>query len=216
VQSFVSASRDNPKTIRNCIMTLRMIWNSATAWSYVTHDPFRRLILPEYIKPEQPCFTPEQGKAIIEKLAEPYRTAWWVLAESGIRRGEVCGLKVGSVLLDANAVVVRNAVSCGKLSSTKAKRSRVFAISNALCERLKLYMGNRPSDAPLFTNSEGNRLDPDNLVKRHLKPAIKALGLEGAAHAFRHGNATIMDGLNVPMKTRQSRFGHVDPNTTMG
>lgn len=197
-------------------MTLRMIWNSATAWGYVTHDPFKGLVLPEYVKPEQPCFTPQQAKAILGKLEEPYHTVGWVLAETGIRRGEVCGLNVGSLIPEANAIMVRNAVSRGELGSTKAKKPRVFAISGALCERLKLYAGHRPADAPLFTNREGGRLDPDNFVKRHLKPAIASLGLDGAAHAFRHGNATIMDGINAPLKTRQSRLGHVDPNTTMG
>jgi len=35
-------------------------------------------------------------------------------------------------------------------------------------------------------------------------------------HAFRHGNATIMDQNNVPLKIRQDRLGHVDPKTTLG
>jgi integrase len=39
--------------------------------------------------------------------------------------------------------------------------------------------------------------------------------LKGAMHAFRHGNATALDGLNVPLKVRQERLGHVDPRTTM-
>jgi integrase len=35
-------------------------------------------------------------------------------------------------------------------------------------------------------------------------------------HAFRHGNATITDRENVPMKIRQDRLGHVDAETTLG
>jgi len=42
------------------------------------------------------------------------------------------------------------------------------------------------------------------------------LGLKGALHAFRHGNATALDRMNVPMKVRQERLGHVEPQTTMG
>lgn len=34
-------------------------------------------------------------------------------------------------------------------------------------------------------------------------------------HAFRHGNATLLDGLKVPMKVRMERLGHVDEATTM-
>jgi integrase len=42
------------------------------------------------------------------------------------------------------------------------------------------------------------------------------LGLDGAAHAFRHDNATLLDSLHVPMAVRQERLGHVDARTTMG
>jgi integrase len=60
-------------------------------------------------------------------------------------------------------------------------------------------------------------LDPDNLVKRHLKPVLTKLGIKrGGMHAFRHGNATAIDLLNVPMKIRQGRLGHVEPRTTLG
>jgi hypothetical protein len=41
------------------------------------------------------------------------------------------------------------------------------------------------------------------------------VSLPGAMHAFRHGNATALGGLNAPMKVRQERLGHVDLNTTM-
>jgi len=62
----------------------------------------------------------------------------------------------------------------------------------------------------------GVRLEPDNFVKRALKPVLKELGLDGAAHAFRHGNATLLDSLHAPMAVRQERLGHVDARTTMG
>lgn len=60
------------------------------------------------------------------------------------------------------------------------------------------------------------RLEPGNFVKRALKPILKELGLDGAAHAFRHGNATLLDSLHVPMAVRQERLGHMDAKTTMG
>ena len=62
----------------------------------------------------------------------------------------------------------------------------------------------------------GVRLEPDNFVKRALKPILKELGLDGAAHAFRHGNATLLDSLHAPMAVRQERLGHMDARTTMG
>lgn len=43
----------------------------------------------------------------------------------------------------------------------------------------------------------------------NLHPLLDSLGLQRCGlHAFRHGNASLMDHLKVPMKTRQERLGH--------
>ncbi len=86
-------------------------------------------------------------------------------------------------------------------------------------------MEGRAADDPLFVTPQrttnagrvigGRRLHPGNFVKRNLKPVLTKLGLQGAMHAFRHGNATALDRLQAPMKVRQERLGHVDPRTTM-
>jgi hypothetical protein len=46
--------------------------------------------------------------------------------------------------------------------------------------------------------------------KRQLKPILKKLGLDKAAHAFRPGIASLLDHLHAPMKVRQGqdRLGH--------
>jgi integrase len=92
---------------------------------------------------------------------------------------------------------------------------------------LRPFVEGHQADEPLFftpgrlTKSGkrlggGVRLEPDNFVKRALKPVLKGLGLGAAAHAFRHGNATLLDSLHAPMAVRQERLGHVDSKTTMG
>jgi integrase len=95
-------------------------------------------------------------------------------------------------------------------------KKRFFALSPQLAERLRFYVEGRNPDEPLFLSTEGRRLHPDNFIKRQLKPILKKLGLDGAAHAFRHGNASLLDHLHAPMKVRQDRLGHADPRTTMG
>jgi hypothetical protein len=45
--------------------------------------------------------------------------------------------------------------------------------------------------------------------KYHLQPLLKKLGINpGGFHAFRHFNASLMDRLRIPLKTRQVRLGH--------
>jgi hypothetical protein len=91
---------------------------------------------------------------------------------------------------------------------------------SAPCDRAApLVEGRRPDESLFLTpgrlTKSGKRLgggvwlEPDNFVKRALKPVLKELGLAGAARAFRHGNATSLDSLHAPMAFRQ------DVRTTM-
>ena len=42
IQQFVTSSKRSPKTVRNVIVTLMSMWNTAQAWGYVQHNPFPR------------------------------------------------------------------------------------------------------------------------------------------------------------------------------
>jgi integrase len=46
---------------------------------------------------------------------------------------------------------------------------------------------------------------------------LKKLGVPRCGfHAFRHGNATLLDQIGAPMAVRQDRLGHTEAQTTMG
>jgi integrase len=214
----------SPKTVKNIVATMRMLWIQVKAWGYATHDPFSGLVLPEPEPVEVPFYRAEQMSAVIASAEEPYRTLYWLTGQTGIRRGEVCALRVMDIVLEREGqtlaqgvVVVKRKVWGGIIGRPKSKRPRVFVLSPKLTERIRELCTGKEVEALLFTNSKGGMLDPDNLVKRHLKPALAKAGIsEGGMHAFRHGNATIMDQNNVPLKIRQDRLGHLDPKTTLG
>jgi integrase len=71
----------------------------------------------------------------------------------------------------------------------------------------------------LFANSECEPYNPEEIVKKFLKPILRELKIDGrrkAMHAFRHCNISAMDSMNTPMKVRQDRVGHANSRTTMG
>jgi integrase len=216
VQMFLQHSNLSPKSCRNLVATMRMMWNSAKGWGYVMHDPFAGLVLPQPEPVEQPHFSVEQVKQIISLAKPPFNIVFWLIFESGIRRGEVCALNVGHVDLANRIIVVRNSRSGRHITANKSRRPRVFSLSPQLARTLNSFVVGRTPDEPLFLSRKGRRLHPDNFVKRELKPILEQLGLKGALHAFRHGNATALDRMNVPMKVRQERLGHVEAQTTMG
>jgi site-specific recombinase XerC len=207
VQMFVQDTKLSVKSRLNLVRTLRMMWNSAKAWNYVTHDPFDGLVLPDYDPPEQPHRSTEGVKQIIALAKFPYNVVFWLIAETGIRRGEVCALNIGHVDLPNRTIVVRNSRFGKHITPNKSRRPRAFSLSPQLALALLPMVSGRQADAPLFLSRRGKRLSPDNFVKRELKPILNKLGLDGALHSFRHGNATALDHMNAPLKVRQERPG---------
>lgn len=228
LQEVVNGWTCSPKTTKNRVGTFRLIWDKAKAWKYTAETVYEGLELPDWERSEQPCFSVEETAQIIERSRQPFKTVWRLVAETGIRRGEICGLNVGDVDVNYRIIVVqRSRTKRGKLKAPKAGvrngqvKRRVFSLSPSLTEHLRPFVEGRAADEPLFLTPirlsrkgkricGGVRLEPDNFVKRALKPILKELGLDGGAHAFRHGNATLLDSLRAPMAVRQERLGHVD------
>jgi hypothetical protein len=50
VQVFVTSLEGSPKTARNLICTMRIVWNKAKEWGYISHNPFQGLRFPEASK----------------------------------------------------------------------------------------------------------------------------------------------------------------------
>jgi integrase len=226
IQCFLQNTGLSPKSKKNLVTTLRMMWNSAKGWRYVSHDVFTGVVLPEVDPVEPPHFSVEQVRAIVQAAKPPYNVVFWLVFETGIRRGEVCALNVGHVSIEDAMIVVKESRFGKHITATKSRRPRVFSLSTELTAALRPFVEKRAAEEPLFLTPltvtkngkriGGKRLHPDNFVKRQLKPILKKLGLSGALHAFRHGNATMLDRMNVPMKVRQERLGHVEAATTMG
>jgi len=203
------------KTIKNRVGTLRLVMKKAKKWGYISVNPVLDLELPVWDKTEQPYFSVEDVRCIIKEAEYPYNLVWGLIFETHIRRGEVCALDVRHIDVPNRIINVRRSRWGSTLKNTKSKKPRKFSFSSELAEALRPLVEGRGPDEPLFLTPKGERLHPDNFVKRELKPVLEKLGLEGGTHAFRHGAATLMDELNVPMKIRQSRLGHVDPETTL-
>jgi len=212
VQAFVTSRKASAKSVQNFIATFRMIWNSAKAWGYVNTDPFIGLVLPKAPAPEIKCFTVEEVQKILNSAPEPDKTFYWLAAETGMRAGELCGLRWEDIDLDSGALQIKQSAWQGKIVTPKTKTAcRMFALSPQLLEHLKQKRGT----GLVFVYRNGNPWKGEKVVERKLGPLLKKLGIpHRGLHAFRHCNATLMDRMNVPMKTRQDRLGHADLGMT--
>jgi len=210
----------SPKTIRNCVVTLRSIWRDARSWGLVSGNPFEHLRLPPKNPQPARCFTEQEVRLILDFAQEPYRTLYWFLAETGMRAGEICALRWEDVDLETNTVCVRRSTWRGTIQGPKTQASnRAFVISRQFGLHLREQFAADTQRNPthiLFESRKGTALDPNNVANRHLRPLLRKLGLQpGGLHAFRHYNATQLARLGVPIKTAQARLGHSSPLVTL-
>jgi len=221
LQRFVARKSKalSAKSVRNLVALLREMWIHARADGYSNIDPFFALTLPECGLTNERCLTLEEMKKLIQAAPEPYKTYYWISAETGIRCGEACGLPVRNLLLDHGAIRITQKVWHGKIETVKSKKgNRLCEISPQLVKHLRAFLRTwRPNKLDLlFVSKNGTPWDADGVRKRKLYPLLEKLGIERCGfHAFRHGNETVMDGENVPWATRLNRLGHSDPRVTI-
>src|ERR1039458_4669488 len=112
----------------------------------------------EWQKEEQPCYSVETIVRIIERSPRPYNTVWRLVAETGIRRGEICGLNVGDLDVNQRIIAVqRSRTKNSKLKAPKAGTSAIdvhgiLAVSGTLYTRSDIVFRADNASYPAYVN----------------------------------------------------------------
>lgn len=224
VQQFVASLRVAPKTVRNIYSTFRSSWKTARMWGFTDRNVCEGIVMPRLNPVERRAFTVDEMKRIIEAAEEPFKTFFWLAAETGMRIGELCGIRNADINLARGTVQVRQAVWNGKIGSPKTGNAqRSFAISASLREHLGKFLSGgagleEGSDSLrlVFRTSTDKPWDSRFIIRCHLHPLLDKLGIaSGGMHGFRHGNATALISGGADIKTVAARLGHSDPSITL-
>ncbi|MGZ9826282.1 tyrosine-type recombinase/integrase [Tsukamurella ocularis] len=132
---------------------------------------------------------------------------------TGLRAGEICGLRVRSVDLERGQVDVTHQSGGGftfKPLKTRASR-RTIPISADLQTRLKSYIdrSGRGPDEPLFLSSRGLQYVSNNLGREFGKVSDK-----WTPHSYRHAYASELIDAGLPLPEVARLLGHGSIATT--
>ncbi len=101
-----------PKTIRNLWATVRLVWSAALAQGYV--DPvLPKPRLPRISRKVPRYFRLGDVARIIAHSQGEHRALFWLAAETGLRAGELAGLRLGDVEPDRISVGDRQSGTAG-------------------------------------------------------------------------------------------------------
>ncbi|WP_416986941.1 tyrosine-type recombinase/integrase [Streptomyces sp. T028] len=140
----------------------------------------------------------------------------------GMRRGEILGLAWKDInLTDSTLSLRRQLQRVGRellLTSLKTKTSRrnlplVEDMTKAL-EELRALESPVSDDDLVFRTNVGTPIEPRNFVRTFQQLCDKAGVRIIKFHHLRHSQATMLEHLQVPVKTAQAILGHSSPAVT--
>jgi len=164
------------------------------------NDPFEGLVLPKVVRQARIFFTLAEIQRIIAAASGPLKSFYWLAAETGMRAGELCGLRIEDVDLEQCFVNVKQSVWRGKIQTPKTVNSiRQFAISPKLAFHLRAYLSTwRPNLLNLvFATKNGTPWDQNLIVKRKLHPLLESLGIRHCGDVPRFSHPCRTEDLNV-------------------
>lgn len=234
LQNYVSNLKEEglaSATIKKIYNIIKSSLDYAVNMELLPSNPSKKIHLPKDKKKEMKVWDIYEIKAFL-KVASKDRLypAFHLAITTGMRRGEILGLRWKDVDLDKGILYVRQTLSKdGKrfLSGAKTESSvRSIKLSNetiavlrkhkARVAREKLQLGPDYADYDLVVcTSKGTPVNPENLKRTYERLIEKADVPKIRFHDLRHTHATMLLAQGVHAKVISERLGHSNIKTTL-
>jgi integrase len=219
----LTAAGRKPSTVRNVLMVCRLVLDQAVRDRLIRDNPCRD-VRPPKLRPVETVFlTVEQVQRLASELQGPYDLVVLTAAGSGLRAGELYGLRVKDVeLLRRRLHVVQTVADIGTAlvigTPKSAAGRRTVPIPPMLCDLLAGYIGREglTLDDLLF-GLDGEPRRHNQFYLRDFKPAVLRAGLPASTrfHDLRHTYASLMIAAGVYPKRLSTWMGHTTVSLTM-
>jgi integrase len=224
-----------PKTVRNHLALLGLMFRQARKWRWVSENPLELVDPPPLPHVDTETLTAAEVKRLLaayKQLAaagESEDAYWYDVARrmtvlglsTGLRRGELLGLMWDDVDLLEKRLRVRQAFVRGEMTTPKSKAGRrtLELGAQAIAALEEQYRASRYRDAGcvVFCHAAlGTPLDPSKLTS-YARKAFKAAAIAKPFrpwHGLRHTALTETAAAGVPGMFVQAKAGHAQGSTT--
>lgn len=208
------------KTVRNINQVISSAMDFAVAQKIITENPCKNVSLPKLEHKEMQTIPAEQLQAFLaEAKATGVYEMYYIELATGLRRGELLGLKWSDIDWENGVITVRRQVARvdGQIveAPLKTKNSyRAVSISPQAVEVLKTQKA-KTNDEYVFPSPNGGPISPDS-VNNMLKRVLERAGIPKVRfHDLRHTFATIALQNGVDIKTVSGMLGHFSAGFTL-
>lgn len=221
------------QTVLHIHRLLSQVLASAVKAKKVRHSPMEGVqTTPKVRREEIQVLTDDEQIALLRYMkTTPIYMQVLIATATGMRRGEILGLRWADILFDRNELKVAQVLEQTKdvisFKVPKTDRSRrtislpasiMSRLRTARAEqaalRLKLGLGKTGSDL-IFCDLEGKPLNPRNFSKQFAAEADSAELGHVTFHGLRHTHITHLLRSGVPVHVVSARAGHANPAVTL-
>lgn len=201
----------SPKTINNHLAVLGKCLHTAQEWVGLSNVPKIRLLK---VPPQRFDFlTTQESRRLLASITD---RGWYAMVlvalRTGLRLGELLGLKWEDINLQTRLLSVRRSILRGVESSPKSNRERHIPFTTEVRDGL-LSIG--PGRGLVFYRTPGNPMQHETPRKSLIK-ICEAAGLRKIGwHTLRHTFASQLVAAGASIKAVQELLGHSDIQTTM-
>ncbi len=226
------ARRVGARTVQYVHATIRKALNDAVRWGLLVRNPALHAAPPTPPRTDLSTWTAEELRQFLESVrGERLYAAWRLVALTGMRRGEVLGLRWADLDLDAGwlsvrqtLVVVDNHIRVSQPKTARGRRR--IALDPATITALRVHHKTRaaerlaagpawPNSDLVFTRQDGAPLHPE-YVRRRFDRRVARAGLPRIRlHDLRHTHATLALQAGVHPKVISERLGHATVAITL-
>jgi len=216
------ASPGTRTKIRNLMSAM---FSHAIRYEWAARNPItavrsssKRLRIPDILNAEE-------FQALVQELPMRARLVVLLAGSTGLRRGELIGLRWGDIDFLSGQADVTHSVWRNVEGDTKTEASRKpVPLPPIVIEELKLwrqeslYSADSDFVFPSVDKNGEQPISPETILKRQIRPALKKLGITKRVgyHTFRHTLATMLRQNGIDIKTAQELLRHANPRITMG
>lgn len=224
-----------PRTIGHVHLCLHSALETAVRWELLTRNVCDLVDPPRARKPEIAFLSPDQARKVLAAArGDPLEALYALALTTGMRKGEILGLKWADVDLAAATLQIRRAITWEKgrgLIESEPKSAaahRTVALTDLAVDalrrhhtsqkRARLFAGPRWEERGLvFPNGEGRPLHPENLLRRSFAPLLERAGVPRVRfHDLRHSAASLLLALGTHPKIVSEMLGHSSISLTLG
>ncbi len=205
---------------RNIYGLLKIIFDVAVENELLGETPIRpKLHRPKLASEEKASLSTDQARDLLQAVDSHWRVPVWTLALTGLRSGELLGLRWQNVDFLRKRIKVTHSLWRGRLVQPKTQASQAeLAMSDLLLRTLVEHRQVSEFTDPenfVFCQGDGRPLDPDSLRRSGIYPAMRKAGVPytkraSGTHAFRHLAASIIHQQTGSLKLAQKQLRHAN------